>query len=106
MHEVTNRADFVARMSEFASFAAKNGDLSIAERVFGMLDVKQPYDDGYMSPAAVQIAHLMAQSVGEDKALDWSRARPTPDQRAAALIGVARAMIEKVNPNVRDLMIR
>jgi hypothetical protein len=106
MREVTNRSVFVSTMSEFASFAAQKGNLSMAERVFGVLQVKERRDDGYMTPAVGSIAHLMARASSEERALMWSRARPTPDQRAAALTGVARAMIEKTNPNARDLMVR
>lgn len=102
----SNRANVVSAVAEWASFAAKRGDLFTATRLFTGLNAERPYDDGYLTPAVAAIAHEMARTGDEGAAVDWARARLTPDQRIAALTGVARAMIEKQNPNARPLTVR
>jgi len=99
IQENGNRANFVAAMVEWASIAAKRGDLKTATRLFSELKPEESHDDGYLTPTVHEIAHLMAKTGDEDGAQAWARARVTPDQRIAALIGAARAMIEKQNPS-------
>ncbi|HEY7395421.1 MAG TPA: hypothetical protein VH559_11290 [Gemmatimonadaceae bacterium] len=103
MQADSNRANVVSTVAEWALFAAKQRDLPTATRLFTGLKVERSYDEGYLSPAVAEIAHLMA-ATGDAKAAEaWARARATPDLRIAALTAVARAMIEKQNPNAHTL---
>ena len=102
----TNRSLVLTEIGNWASFAAKHGDVTTARRMFDMLEVREPRDDGYVTPAATEVAHAIAASGDVEGSASWARARVTAAQRVAALVGAARAMVEKQNPRAHALEIR
>ena len=56
----SNYANVVATLGDWAAYAAKRGDLATALRLLGEVKGEHSYDDGYLTPAVGEVAHLRA----------------------------------------------
>jgi tetratricopeptide (TPR) repeat protein len=98
LRETSDRDDLIFGLGQLAVAAAKKGNISEALRFFGDLqNLKESTAKGDLvaqdrvNDAVHGVARFWTVKDGANAVLKWARSRPTCEQRALALLGVAEA---------------
>src|SRR3972149_6548908 len=90
-------------LNEIAEAQAEAGDLEAAQETFRLARQKADayMDESYRAVHLQGIAHSQAKAGQKQEALQWTRSLSEPVAKAAALVGIARGILEKSEPKIR-----